>query len=178
MSNSNSGKRSRENPELTEKSEKKPLLLYSKENFQMYTIWLKYFINSNKLIFDSIGKNLEDYYQKLDKKFFEWLNQPKNNSKFMFEIKKEFLEIANETLLYKIMIEQRKRTEYCFVIGPFQKYLEIIANEDSDIDIDIDIDFYPDIEPNYHLIEEYIEEIEEDIDYILDDEYYSSFFVI
>jgi len=79
-----------------------------------------------------------------------------------------------------------KKTENSFVIGPFQEYLEFIANEDSYIDLDLydikdlDIDSYPDIEPSYHLLEENYEQlvIEEcDEKSYQDDKYYKSFFV-
>ena len=92
----------------------------------------------------------------------------------MFEIKKEFMAIADEVLLEEILIEQYRKTEYCFVIGPLQKYLEFIANDDSRIDIDIDM--FPEICHNYQLFEEqpiiqtYIEDTN------IDNKYYLSFF--
>ena len=68
---------------------------------------------------------------------------------------------------------QQKKNEYSFVIGPFQKYLEFIADDDSPIDGDIDMfsDSDPDIEPDYSLLDNnYVEEC------IIDDDYYLSFF--
>jgi hypothetical protein len=92
----------------------------------------------------------------------------------MFEIKKEFIAIADEVLLEEILIEQYSKPECCFIIGPLQKYLEFVTNDDSRIDIDIDM--FPEIEPDYTLFEEqpitqnYIEETN------VDDKYYLSFF--
>ena len=158
----------------SEKPAKKRLLSYSKETFPMYTIWFNEFFNVHQQIFEFIGENIENYYKKFDEIFFDWLNQLKNRSKFMFEIKKEFMAIADEVLLEEILIEQYRKTEYCFVIGPLQKYLEFIANDDSRIDIDIDM--FPEIYPDYQLFEEqpiiqtYIEDIN------IDNKYYLSFF--
>jgi len=158
----------------SEKPAKKRLLSYSKDTFPIYSIWFNEFFNVHQQIFEFIGENIENYYKKFDEIFFDWLNQPKNRSKFMFEIKKEFIAIADDVLLQEILIEQYRKTEYCFVIGPLQKYLEFIANDDSRIDIDIDM--FPEIYPNYQLFEEqpiiqtYIEDIN------IDNKYYLSFF--
>jgi hypothetical protein len=121
----------------------KNLQLYNKHNFQMYNVWLKDFFNIHNQIFEFISERLENYYMKFDEIFFEWLNQPKNRSKFMFEIKKEFMSIADDVLLQEILLEQYRKTQYCFVIGPLQKYLEFIENDDSPIDGDINM--YPEI---------------------------------
>ena len=160
--------------QLSEKPAKKRLLSYSKETFPMYTIWFKDFFNVHHQIFEFIGENIENYYKKFDEIFFDWLNQLKNRSKFMFEIKKEFMAIADEVLLEEILIEQYRKTDCCFVIGPLQKYLEFVANDDSRIDIDIDM--FPEICHNYQLFEEqpiiqtYIEDTN------IDNKYYLSFF--
>ena len=159
---------------MRNQTSKKRLLPYSKDNFPMYNIWYKDFFNIHNQIFAFIEKNIENYNKKLDEIFFEWLNKPINGSKFMFEIKKEFMAIADNVLLQEIMDCQQKKNEYSFVIGPFQKYLEFIANDDSPIDIDIDM--YPDTNPEYSILEkqpiiqDYIEETN------IDDDYYLSFF--
>jgi hypothetical protein len=133
-----------------------------------------------------LEENRHDYYQILEKKFFDWLNDDKN--KFMFEIKKEFMAIAEDVLLHVLLKNQLKKTENCFVIGLFQEYLEFVSREDSDIILDlydnndIDIDSQPDIEQCYHLLEENnvqaVLEVEkcDDKSYV-DDKYYKSFFV-
>ena len=41
-------------------------------------------------IYNCIGENLDKFYRNFDNKFFDWFNQPKNLSKFMFQVKKEF----------------------------------------------------------------------------------------
>ena len=55
----------------------------------------------------------------------------------MFEIKKEFMAIAEDVLLHVLLKNQFKKTDNCFVIGPFQEYLEFISREDSDINLDL-----------------------------------------
>ena len=160
--------------QTSEKTAKKYLLSYSKDTFPMYAIWFNDFFNIHNQTFAFISDNLENYYKNFDEIFFDWLNQPKNRSKFMFEIRKKFMAIADEVLLHEIMEYQLKKSEYCFVIGPLQKYLEFFANDDSPIDCNID--YYPDTNPNYQLFEEqsiiqsHMEEI------YIDDDYYLSFF--
>jgi hypothetical protein len=161
--------------QISENPSKKSSLSYSKDTFSMYSIWFKDFFKIHNQTFTFISENLENYQKKFDKIFFEWLNQPKNMSKFMYEIKKEFIAIAEEVLLQEIMIEQYKKTEFFFIDGLLQRYLEFVADDDSRIEDDIDN--YPDTNPDYSLLEKqpiieknYIEEC------IVDDNYYSSFF--
>lgn len=157
-----------------EKSSKIRSLAYSKDTFPMYAIWFNDFFHVHNQTVAFIRENLENFHKKFDKIFFEWLNQSKNRSKFMFEIRKEFMAIADEVLLKEIMEYQLKKSEYCFIIGPLQKYLEFFAEDESPIDCDIDN--YPDTNPNYRLFEEqsiiqtHIEETN------IDDNYYLSFF--
>jgi hypothetical protein len=158
----------------SEKPAKKRLLSYSKDNFPLYTIWFKDFFNVHNQTYEFISRNIENYYKKFDEIFFEWINQPKNRLKFMFEIKKEFMAIAEEILLQEIMLEQYKKTAVCFIIGPLQKYLEFVANDDSPIDRDIDM--FSDNESDNQsseekqIIQNYVDETK------LDDNYYLSFF--
>jgi hypothetical protein len=160
--------------QIYEKPAKKRLLSYSKDTFPMYAIWFKDFFTIHHQIFEFIGENLENYYKKFDEVFFEWLNKSKNRSKFMFEIKKEFMAIADDVLIQEILLEQYRKTQFCFVIGPLQKYLEFFENDDSPIDGDINM--YPEINPNYQLFEEqpiiqnFIQETN------IDSDYYLSFF--
>jgi len=159
---------------MINQTSKKQTISYSKHNFPMYEVWFKDFFKIHNQIFEFIGENLENFYQKFDEIFFEWFNKHKNQSKFMFEVKKEFMAIADEVLLYEISDYQQKKTQYCFVIGPFQKYLELMANDDSPIQDDIDM--YPDINPDYSLLENHPikQDITEENDF--DDKYYLSFF--
>jgi hypothetical protein len=158
----------------SEKPAKKRLLSYSKDTFPMYSIWFKDFFNVHNKTYEFISKNIENFYNKFDKKFFEWLNQPKNLSKFMFEIKREFMALADEVLLQEIMAYQLKNSPNCFIIGPLQKYLEFVAYDDSPIDVDINM--FPDTNPNYRLFEEQsiIQTHTEETN--IDDNYYLSFF--
>ncbi len=159
---------------------------YNKDNFPMYNIWIIEFNNTHKMVLGYLEEGIIDYYNIFEKNFFDWLNNDKNKFKFMFEIKKEFLAIAEDVLLHVLLKNQLKKTENCFVIGPFQEYLEFISREDSDITLDlyddINIDSHPDIEPCYHLLEEKYNqstlEVEEfdDKSYV-DDKFYQSFFI-
>jgi len=159
---------------MRNQTSKKPTISYSKDTFPMYEVWFKDFFKIHNQIFEFIGENLENYYKKFDEIFFEWFNQPKNMSKFIFEVKKEFMAIADEVLIHEIMDYQQKKTQYCFVIGLFQKYLEFMANDDSPIQDDIDM--YPDIISDYSLLENHpiIQDNTEENDF--DDKYYLSFF--
>ena len=111
---------------------KKNAIVYTKKNFSMYSCWFREYFIIHRKIYEIIGENLENFYKIFDNKFFDWLNYPKNSSKFMFEIKKVFMEMADEVLLYEIMIERFKKSENRFVIPLFEK------NSESESDIDID----------------------------------------
>jgi hypothetical protein len=178
--------RSRESiDDSNKKKSRKYIQQYNKDNFSMYNTWIIEFNNTHKMVLEYLEESIIDYYNIFKKNFFDWLNDDKNKFKFMFEIKKEFLAIAEDVLLHVLLRNQLKKTENCFVIGPFQKYLEFVSREDSDITLDLydidDINLYPDIEPSYHLLEEnnncaVIEEECYDKSY-QDDKYYQSFFV-
>jgi len=178
--------RSRESIDSSKKKSRKYIKQYDKDNFSMYNTWVIEFNNTHTMVLGYLEENIQDYYHILERKFFNWLNEDKNILKFMFEIKKEFLAIAEDVLLHVLLRNQLKKTENCFVIGPFQKYLEFVSREDSDITLDLydidDINLHPDIEPNYHLLEEnnscaVIEEEERYDKSYQDDKYYQSFFV-
>ena len=157
---------------LEKRSSKKRAPPYSKETFQMYDVWLSKFLLIHHIIYASIGDNLENFYKILDEKFFEWLNKDRNFSKFMFEIKREFMAIADEVLLFEIMFDSFKKQENYFIIPVFR--------EKSESESDIDIDSYPEPDPPcYSLIEEkqVSQESISDIENPLyDDDYYLSFF--
>lgn len=158
------------------KPAKKYLFIYTKENFTMYTTWIKEYFTIHSMVFESIGENLENFYKVFDKRFFEWLNQQKNSSKFMFEIKKEFMELADEVLLFQIMTERFKKSENQFVIPVFEENSET----NSESDVEIEIDSLPDPEPCYNLMEEKQvpqECLSDNESAKYDDEFYLSFFV-
>lgn len=159
------------------KPAKKYLFIYTKENFTMYTTWFEEFFIIRHIDFASIRENLENFYKVFDKKFFKWLNQQKNSSKFMFEIKKEFMALADEVLLFQIMSERFKNKENQFVIPVFEENSET----NSESDVEIEIDSLPDPEPCYNLMEERREILHEytsDIESSnYDDEMISAFFL-
>lgn len=180
--------RSRESIDDSYKKKSRKYIQYDKDKFSIYNTWVIEFNNTHKIVLDYLEENIQDYYHKLEKKFFNWLNEDRNILKFMFEIKKEFLAMAEDVLLHVLLKIQLKKTQSCFVVGLFQEYLEFISREDSDITLDlydnddIDIDSRPDIEPSYHLLEEknssaVIEEEEHDDKSYQDDKFYKSFFV-
>lgn len=157
------------------KKAKKCSFYFTKESFSMYDAWIKDFFMVHHIVFESISNNLENFYKVLNTKFFDWLNQPKNYSKFMFEIKKEFMTMADEALLYEIMVERFKNSENQFMIPVLRKDSESISESDTEIDS------YWDPEPCYNLMEErqeihqeYTSEIENSN---YDDDFYMSFFV-
>ena len=177
--------RSRENIDSNKKKSRKYIQQYNKDNFSMYNIWIIEFNDTHKMVLEYLEESIQNYYQILERKFFDWLNEDRNKFKFMFEIKKEFMAVAEDVLLHVLLKNQLKKTENCFVIGPFQEYLEFVSREDYDITLDlydnVDIDSHPDIEPCYHLLEEnnvyaVLEDECDDKSYI-DDKFYQSFFV-
>jgi hypothetical protein len=154
--------------DFEKRPEKKRLLSckYTKDTFFMYEIWIKDFFIIHHTIYEYIGDSLENFYNILDEKFFEWLNQPKNYSKFMYEIKKNFMAIADDILIREIMVKKLK--------NPF-----LIELEHPESENDYDIDYFSDSDPCYNLMEEnHIpdEIISEDDVPNYDDNYYSSFF--
>lgn len=153
---------------------KKNAVLYTKENFSNYSLWFNEFFMIHHKIYNCIGENLENFYRNFDNKFFDWFNQPKNLSKFMFEVKKVFMEMADEILLQEIMIERLKNSENRFVIPVFQEDSRSINESDAEIDS------YPDPNPCYNLMEAH-NDIQEQLSDIessnYDDEFYLSFFV-
>ena len=103
--------------------------IYTKSNFIFRDSFFNDFIRIHKGIDVFLGERMEIFSQKLDERFFQWLNHKNNSWKMMYEIKKEFMLIADELLLFEVMNEQRKQTSSRFVIGPFQKILESFSNE-------------------------------------------------
>jgi hypothetical protein len=185
--------------EFEKKSEKKRLLSckYTKDTFSMYAIWIRDFFIIHRTIYEYIGDSLEIFYNILDEKFFEWLNQPKNYSKFMFEIKKIFMDMADDILIHEIMLKKLKNP-FLIELEPEERHIpqEYISEIEhnylsepeerhipheyfSESEYDYDIDYFSDPEPCYNLMEEnHIpdEIISEDDVPNYDDNYYLSFF--
>lgn len=90
---------------------------YSKDNFILINDFIKDFLKIHQGINVFLGERLERFFQKLDERFFKWLNHQKNSSKMTYEIRKEFMIIADALLLFEIMNEQRKQTPSGFIIG-------------------------------------------------------------
>ena len=158
------------------KKAKKCSYYFTKDTFSMYDTWMKDFSMIHRNIFELIGDNLENFYKVLETKFFDWFNQPKNYSKFMFQVKKKFMEMADEVLLYEIMVDRFKKSENQFIIPIVQE------NSISDSESDIDIDSYsdPEPEPYYNIFDEpkNLNENLSDVEVSnYDDEYYLSFFI-
>ena len=148
---------------------------FKKESFSMYAIWIRDFFMVHHIVFESIGNNLENFHKVLETKFFNWLNQPKNYSKFMFEIKKEFMAIADEVLLYEIMVERFKNSENQFVIPVLREDSESMSESESESESDADIDLYSDPEPCYNIFDE-PQNLDENSSDVEVSEYYLSFF--
>jgi hypothetical protein len=79
-----------------------------------------------------LGENpLQNFHQLLEEKFFEWLNYRQNSQKMVYEIKREFMSIAEAVLLFELANHQRRLTPFGFVIGPFQLTLQQMAEKDD-----------------------------------------------
>jgi len=105
---------------------------YSKYNFPLINDFLKEFLKIHQGINVFLGERMEGFFQKLDEKFFQWLNHQKNSEKMIYDIKKEFMNIADILLLYEVMNEQYKQTYSGFIIGPFQQILANLSEETPD----------------------------------------------
>jgi hypothetical protein len=154
---------------------KKRLLSYSKDSFPIYAIWIREFFMIHNTIYQYIGDSLENFYNILDEKFFEWLNQPKNYSKFMFEIKKEFMDMADDILIREIMV--RKLKNPVLIDLPDLEEIHIPrVNISEEIEHYYDIDEFSEPEESY-VSQLNISESESESDSsTCDDNYYSSFF--
>ena len=74
---------------------------------------------------------MQDFRELLEVKFFEWLNHRQNAQKTVYEIRREFMSIAEAVLLFELANHQRRLTPFGFVIGPFQLTLQQIAEKDD-----------------------------------------------
>ena len=153
--------------------------LLSKDTFPMYAIWIKDFFLIHRTIYQYISDSLENFYNILDDRFFMWLNQPKNNSKFMFEIKREFMYMADDILIREIMVKKLKNP-ILLDLNDNPQERNIPQADIAESESDYEIDYLSDPEPCYNLMEErHI--TDEDISDIesstYDENYYSSFFL-
>lgn len=108
----------------------KEIKIYSPDNFPLKQLLLKEFMQIHSRIIDFLGeKPIQKFFKLLDKNFFQWLNYRQNSQKIEYEIKREFMNIAESVLIFEVTNQQRKLTQFGFVIGPFQKILEEYAKE-------------------------------------------------
>jgi hypothetical protein len=102
--------------------------IYSNDNFPLKQIFLNEYLQKHPKISDFLGEQgMQNFYTLLNQHFFEWINHRKNSQKMVYEIKREFMSIAEAVLLFEVTNEQRRLTPHAFVIGPLQKILEDCA---------------------------------------------------
>jgi len=105
-------------------------------NFPMYTLFFMEFMNRHPDVEGFLGESLlqnplQNFHQLLERLFFNWLNYRQNSKRTVYEIKREFMCIAEAVLLFELANQQRRLTPSGFVIGPFQVTLQQWA-EDGD----------------------------------------------
>ena len=116
--------------------------IYSPDNFPLKQSFLKEFIQRHSGIQEFLGEGLiQNFLQLVDRKFFLWLNYHQNSEKIVYEIKREFMCIAEEVLLQEVTNQQRRLTPFGFVIGPFQKMLESFAEDGKQTSVFVPIKF-------------------------------------
>jgi len=102
--------------------------LLSTANFPMYTLFFTEFIERHPDVEGFLGEYpLQNFRQLLEIKFFNWLNYRQNSQRIVYEIKREFMCIAEAVLLFELANHQRRLTPFGFVIGPFQVTLQQMA---------------------------------------------------
>ena len=114
-------------PPTKEKDREK---IYSNDNFPLKQIFIKEYLQKHPRISDFLGEQgMQNFDTLLNERFFEWINLRQNSKKMVYEIKREFMSIAEAVLLFEVTNEQRRLTPHGFVIGPLQKILEDYAKE-------------------------------------------------
>jgi hypothetical protein len=104
--------------------------IYSASDFPWFFIFLNEFMMRHHGLDGFLGEqSMQNFHQLLDAKFFEWLNYRKNSDKKIYEIKREFMSIAEAVLFFELANHQRRLTPFGFVIGPFQKMLQMFEEE-------------------------------------------------
>lgn len=107
-------------------------VIYSAVNFPLFIIFRNDFMKRHPGVVEFLGlQPMQNFDQLLEKMFFDWLNYRKNAQKMVYEIKREFMSIAEAVLLFELGNHQRRLTPFRFVIGPFQLTLQQMAEEDS-----------------------------------------------
>ena len=152
---------------------KKSALPYTKETFPMYAIWIKEFFMIHRTIYEYIGDSLEFFHNILYDKFFTWFNQPKNYSKFMFEVKRIFMDMADDVLIREIMVKKLKNSVLIDLSVPEERY---IPQTNITEEIERDIDDLSEPEESNATQANISESESESEGSNCDDSYYSSFF--
>lgn len=107
-------------------------VIYSSANFPLFTIFSNDFMKRHSDVEGFLcEQSMQNFRQLLEEKFFEWLNHRRNAQKIVYEIKREFMSIAEAVLLFELANHQRRLTPFGFVIGPFQLTLQQIAEKDD-----------------------------------------------
>ena len=108
-------------------------LFFSAQNFLLFFVFYKEFMQIHPGVESFLGEQMKNFQDLLEIKFFEWLNYRKNSQKILYEIKREFMCIADAVLLYELGNHQRRLTQFGFVIGPFQVTLQQMAASDDPV---------------------------------------------
>lgn len=111
---------------------------YSASNFAWFVVLLNEFMMRHPGIESFLDvSSMQNFRKLLEDKFFIWLNYRKNSQKMIYEIKREFMSIAEAILIFELANHQRRLTPFGFVIGPFQKMLELIADENDTVNFGV-----------------------------------------
>ena len=101
---------------------------YSADNFPLTQIFLREFLKKHPKISEFLEEGeMQNFYKLLNNHFFKWLNYRNNSQKMVYEIKREFMSIAEAVLLFEVTNKQQRLTPHGFVIGPFQEILKVFA---------------------------------------------------
>ena len=119
---------SKSTPESKTPPTKEKEKIYSADNFPSKQRFLIEFLQKHPKISEFLEEGeMQNFHSMLDELFFKWLNNRKNSKKMVYEIRREFMSIAEAILLFEVTNKQQRLTPHGFVIGPFQKILEDFA---------------------------------------------------
>jgi hypothetical protein len=122
-STSNSTKSASQTPPTKEKEK-----IYSADNFPLKQRFLIEYLQKHPKINVFLNEEeMQNFHKLLDELFFNWLNHRQNSKKILYEIRREFMSIAEAVLLFEVTNKQRKLTPHSFVIGPLQEILKVFA---------------------------------------------------
>jgi hypothetical protein len=126
---------SKSTPESQTPPTKKKKKIYSADNFPLKQGFLIEYLQKHPNICVFLNEEeMQNFHKLLDELFFNWLNHRQNSKKILYEIRREFMSIAEAVLLFEVTNKQRKLTPHSFVIGPFQEILKVFA---ADIDPEV-----------------------------------------